>query len=189
MKGTLFNILLFATLTWLVSCSTNKNPVDALGSSNSPKALKDSILQMEDSIARIDPSKITPAAYNLNQIELINRLEAYFKHFPKDPYTADCLFKLHMIYSGLNAHRKSVAYGDTLLRIFPNYANRILLLESMASAYDMFITPRDTASVRKYYLQLLNDEKYPSAKKRDIKERLKFLDLSWMDFANRKQAR
>ena len=188
MKKTI-NIVFLISSLWLVSCSSNEQNKVSSETANSPKSMKEGILQMEDSIAKLDPSKTSPAAYNLSQIELINRLEAYCKLYPKDAYSADCLFKLHMIYSGLNAQRKSVAYGDSLLRNFPNYANRTLLLESMASAYDMFITPRDTASVRKYYLQLLNDDRYPSSKKRDIKERLKFLHLSWMDFATRKQAR
>jgi hypothetical protein len=188
MKNTI-NIVFLITSLWLVSCSGNDQNKVSSETVNSPKSLKEGILQMEDSIAKLDPSKTSPAAYNLSQIELINRLEAYCKLYPKDAYSADCLFKLHMIYSGLNAQRKSVAYGDSLLRNFPNYPNRTLLLESMASAYDMFITPRDTASVRKYYLQLLNDDRYPSSKKREIKERLKFLHLTWMDFATRKQAR
>lgn len=181
-------MLLLVSL-WLTACSSNDDKMVSTETANSPKSMKERILQMEDSIATLDPSKTPPAAYNLTQIELINRLEAYCQSFPKDAYSAECLFKLHMIYSGLNAQQKSVAYGDSLLRNFPNYANRTLLLESMASAYDMFITPRDTASVRRYYLLLLKDEKYPSTKKRDVKERLKYLHLSWMDFANRKQAR
>jgi hypothetical protein len=183
------NIMLLLTTLCLAACSSNEQVGGGAGAPNSPKAKKERILQMEDSIATLDPSKTSPTAYNLSQIELINRLESYYKSFPKDAYSAECLFKLHMIYSGLNAQRKSVAWGDSLLRNFPNYANKTLLLESMASAYDMFITPRDTASVRKYFLLLLNDDNYPSAKKRDIKERLKYLHLTWMDFANRKQAR
>ncbi|NBV42484.1 hypothetical protein EBR96_06930, partial [bacterium] len=33
----------------------------------------------------------------INQIELINRLESYVKAFPKDAFSAECLFKLHMV--------------------------------------------------------------------------------------------
>jgi len=188
MKKYVNRMLLLSSL-WLAACSSNDEKKVSTELVISPKSMKERILQMEDSIAKLDPSQTSPAAYNLSQIELINRLEEYFKLYPKDSYSADCLFKLHMIYSGLNAQRKSVAYGDSLLRNFPHYANRTLLLESMASAYDMFITPRDTASVRRYYLLLLKDEKYPSTKKREVKERIKYLHLSWMDFANRKQAR
>lgn len=183
------NVVIISLVACMLSCS-NKGPnEEANAAPNTPKAMQESIVQMEDSIAKLDPSKLKPAAYNLNQIELINRLEAYVNTFPKDPYSADCLFKLHMIYAGLNAQRKSVACGDSLLRLFPNYVNRTLLLESMASAYDMFITPRDTAAVRTYYTQLLNDSKYPEDKKQAIKERLKYLDLPWMEYVNRKQAR
>ncbi|MFM7724581.1 MAG: tetratricopeptide repeat protein [Bacteroidota bacterium] len=185
----IFNIVIISLVALMVSCRNNGTNEVSNAAPNTPKAMQESIVQMEDSIAKLDPSKVKPAAYNLNQIELINRLEAYVKSFPKDPYSADCLFKLHMIYSGLNAQRKSVACGDSLLRLFPNYVNKTLLLESMASAYDMFITPRDTAAVRKYYTQLLKDSKYSEDKKQAVKERLKFLDLPWMEYVNRKQSR
>lgn len=174
---------------YITSCSNDERSSNTENIPNSAKALENSIVQMEDSIAKLDPSITNPAAYNLTQIELINRLECYIKSFPKDPYSAECMFKLHMLYSGLNAQAKSVAYGDSLLRNFPNYANRCLLLESMVSAYDMFITPRDTASVRKYCVQLLKDETYPETKKREVKERLKFLYLTWMDYSKKKQAK
>ena len=180
----------FTIILWvfvLFACNSNPTKDNAIEIASTPKALKERITRYEDSLASMDPSKQSPAAYNLCQIELINRLEFYVKTFPQDTYSAECLFKLHMVFAGLNAQQKSVACGDTLLRRFPNYENRSLLLESMASSYDMFITPRDTAAVRKYYTMLLTDSRYPSTKKKEILDRLKHLKLTWIEYAQKKQ--
>ena len=178
----------FALVLWvfvLFACNADPKKEETNENGSSPKALKERITRYEDSLASMDASKLSPAAYNLNQIELINRLECYVKAFPKDAFSAECLFKLHMVFAGLNAQEKSLAYGDSLLRRFPNYENRSLLLESMASSYDMFITPRDTASVRKYYTMLLQDNRYPDVKKKEILKRLKNLHLTWLDYAKK----
>jgi hypothetical protein len=101
---------------------------------------KKSIKQMEDSIATIQKDPVAAAKMpSLTNIELINRLVAYYHAFPKDEYAADCLFKVHMKYGELQAHQNAVAYGDTLLQSYPNYKNRDFLLESLGSSYDVYI--------------------------------------------------
>jgi hypothetical protein len=94
-----------------------------------------------------------------------------------------------MVYSGLNAHRKSIAYGDTLLKKFPSYKNKYLVIESNIAALDVFLEPRDTAMIRTYYTMLLSDHEYPKTKKAEINRRLKFLYLSIFDYANLPQNR
>jgi hypothetical protein len=139
---------------------------------------------MEDSITTLSTQKTTGAMLSLSQQELINRLTAYYRNYPEDPYSADCLFKVQMVYSGLNAHRKSIAYGDTLLKQFPGYKNKYLAIESNIAALDVFIEPRDTAEIHRYYKMLLNDNDYPSAKKTEIRRRLTYLELSIFDYAS-----
>ena len=150
----------------------------------SRESLKASIQAMEDSITTLSTQKTTGAMLSLSQQELINRLTAYYRNYPEDPYSADCLFKVQMVYSGLNAHRKSIAYGDTLLKQFPGYKNKYLAIESNVAALDVFIEPRDTAEIHRYYNMLLNDNDYPSAKKAEIRRRLKYLELSIFDYAS-----
>ena len=145
--------------------------------------LKKKIKQMEDSISKIQSDPQTGGKLpTLTNIELINRLTAYYRAFPKDEYSADCLFKIHMKFGELNAHEKSVAYGDTLLSIFPNYKNKDFLLESMASAYDIYILPRDTSKVRHYYDLLLKDNHVTDSKKKDIRARLNHLNLTFDEY-------
>lgn len=168
----------------MLSCSGNSNSKENAAETNA-EMLKENIVAMEDSLSRMAGGTISPTAYNLANFELINRLETYYRSFPKDSYSAECLFKIHILYSGLNSHKKSVAYGDTLLKAFPNNKNKHLLLESMASSYDIFITPRDTAAIRKYYNMLLTDISYDKEKKKQIRKRLKLIKLTFMEYADK----
>jgi hypothetical protein len=144
---------------------------------------KKSIKQMEDSIATIQKDPVAAAKMpSLTNIELINRLVAYYHAFPKDEYAADCLFKVHMKYGELQAHQNAVAYGDTLLQSFPNYKNRDFLLESLGSSYDVYIVPRDTSKVRYYYELLLKEKTVKSVKKAEIKARLNYLELDLFQY-------
>jgi len=187
MKYTIFKVVLLTFVLLLTSCASDgskKNQTPLIkNQKSSPQYLREKIKTMEDSMAKFNASNVSTAAYNLSQLELINRLEEYYKTYPKDTFSANCLFKMHMLYSGMNAHVKSVAYGDSLLKAFPNNANRFLLLESMISSCDMFITPRDTAAMRRYCQMLLLDKNYSEFKKQEIRNRLKFISLPLMDYA------
>jgi hypothetical protein len=175
MMKTLFYLTAFTSLL-LFSC----------GESAEQKSEKENmrllITSYEDSLAKLqlDPKKAAKIT-SLAQIELINRLVAYSRAFPKDTFSADCLFKTHMIYEHLRAPREARAYGDTLLSRFPQYKNRLLVYESLGSSYDIN-EPRDTAMVRKYYDLLLKEPKVPAQKKKDIKARLAKLDLTFEEY-------
>ena len=184
-------IVCFVSLMLLIMMYSCKDS-NATASEAKPltkESLRASIQEMEDSLSNSSNSKLSGAAFNLSQLELINRLTAYYRNYPDDPYSADCLFKVQMVYSGLNAHRKSIAYGDTLLKKFPSYKNKYLVIESNIAALDVFLEPRDTAMIRTYYTMLLSDHEYPKTKKAEINRRLKFLYLSIFDYANLPQNR
>jgi hypothetical protein len=165
----------------LYSCGNNPK-VDE----KSREALKTKITQMEDSISALQKKSSEPLP-NLTSIELINRLTAYYSAFPKDDYAADCLSKLHMKFSELNAHEKALEYGDTLLQVFPNYKNKDFILESMASTYDVLIEPRDTSKIRYYYSLLLKEKNLPKEKREDIVNRLKYIDLDFFSYIEMKE--
>ena len=174
-------IVLSCICLLLYSCE-NKPKVNE----NSREALKTKISEMEDSISALQKKSSEPIP-NLTSIELINRLTAYYSAFPKDDYAADCLFKLHMKFSELNAHEKALAYGDTLLQVFPNYKNRDFILESMASTYDVLIEPRDTSKIRYYYSLLLKEKNLPKEKRDGILNRLKNIDLDFFSYIEMKE--
>jgi hypothetical protein len=174
-------IVLSCICLLLYSCGNNPK-VDE----NSREALKTKISEMEDSISALQKKSSEPIP-NLTSIELINRLTAYYSAFPKDDYAADCLSKLHMKFSELNAHEKALAYGDTLLQVFPNYKNRDFILESMASTYDVLIEPRDTSKIRYYYSLLLKEKNLPKEKRDGILNRLKNIDLDFFSYIEMKE--
>ena len=178
------SLVVLAVLLWGVNSCKNSTADTETAAPVSRESLKASIPAMEDSVTTLSTQKTTGAMLSLSQQELINRLTAYYRNYPEDPYSADCLFKVQMVYSGLNAHRKSIAYGDTLLKKFPSYKNKYLAIESNIAALDVFIEPRDTSEIHRYYNMLLNDSEYPSAKKLEIRRRLKYLELSIFDYAS-----
>lgn len=178
------SLVILAVLLCGVNSCKNSTADSQTAAPVSRESLKASIQAMEDSVTTLSTQKTTGALLSLSQQELINRLTAYYRNYPEDPYSADCLFKVQMVYSGLNAHRKSIAYGDTLLKKFPSYKNKYLAIESNIAALDVFIEPRDTSEIHRYYNMLLNDSEYPSAKKLEIRRRLKYLELSIFDYAS-----
>lgn len=183
--GRIFAFIIVLVLLNLVACKTDEAKAKP---SKAPKALskedlKMSVKYMEDSITALYSNpKTANSIPSLTQIELINRLKLYYKNFPNDAYSADCLFKIHIKYSDLKAHKEAMAYGDTLISKFPNFKNRDFLLESMASSYDVVIEPRDTAKVRKYYNLLLKEKSLTSEKRQDIMVRLKHMELNFFEF-------
>ena len=167
-------------IMFLSSCSSSET------NSNKPtrESLKSRIKEMEDSLkglqVNIHEIKQIP---NLTHFELINRLLDYYHNYPEDTYSAECLDKVHMKYSGMNIHQRAVQYADTLLDKFPKYVNRALVLESQGSAYDIFMQPRDTSKVRKYYTMLLQENpKMEKDKAAGIRDRLKHLDMNFDQF-------
>ncbi|MFM6934392.1 MAG: hypothetical protein ACKOXP_03050 [Flavobacteriales bacterium] len=171
---------------WLILTISIISIVSSCGqSTNADKKteLKTSIKQMEDSIMSIQKDPIQAAKMpSLTNIELINRLLAYYHAYPKDPYSAECLFKTHIKYSDLQAYDLSVAYGDTLIQLFPAYKNKDFLLESLASTYDVLIEPRDQEKVA-YYYGLLLKENINDSKRKDIQNRLKHIDMDFFEYS------
>lgn len=181
MKRALY--LLFTLTVALCSCGDGEEK-GSQGDRPSKEELKEKITYMEDSIkgltARLKEIKQIP---NLTRMELINRLLDYYHYYPEDPYSAQCLDKVHMAYSGMNVQVRAVQYADTLLEKYPDYVNRAMVLESQGSSYDIFIQPRDSAKVRYYYELLLKENpKMEKDKREGIKDRLKHNNLTFDEY-------
>ena len=181
-------LFLFAFLLLLASCKNQTASKKIVSSKkNSPLSrneLVSSIKQMEDSIMSLTNSpKPSAKILSLSNVELINRLFSFYQAFPKDPYSAECLFKIHEKYSELQAHKKALDYGDTLLVNFPNFPNRDFLLESMCAIYDVEIVPRDTTSLRKYNTLLLKESTVTPEKRKEIQMRLKYIGMTLFEYA------
>jgi hypothetical protein len=63
---------------------------------------------------------------------------------------------------------------------YPEYENRPMVLESLATAYDIYLQPRKKDKVEKYYQLLLKENpNLPKEKKEDIEFRLENINLSF----------
>lgn len=160
------------------ACSTSSSDEKAKPSKTELKA---KIKEMEDSLTHLQASlSTTKQIPNLTHFELINRLLDFYHFYPEDPLSAEYLDKVHMKYSGLNIYEQAVKYADTLLKKYPSYKNRALVLESQGSSFDVFPEIRDTSKVRFYYTLLLKENPRMNAEKRNgIKERLQHLNLTF----------
>jgi len=181
-------LFFFAFLLLLASCknqtATKKTVSSKKNTPLSRNELVASVKQMEDSImSLVNSPKPNAKILSLSNVELINRLFSFYQAFPKDPYSAECLFKIHEKYSELQAHKKALDYGDTLLVNFSNYPNREFLLESMCAIYDVEIAPRDTTSLRKYYTLLLKESTVTPEKRKEIQMRLKYIGMNFFEYA------
>lgn len=180
---------------FLIFSCTNENEKNEVGSgetgaikNKAPKDLKTLLFrvkQLEDSITTEvtkDPNKPIGSFVFL---DLINRLKDVANNFPEAPETAGCLFKLHMKYGEMKGFKESLCYGDTLLNRFPSFKDRNLLLQSMATTYDLSLKPRDSKKVE-YYLKLLLESKtLPENEKAEIKNRLKYINLDVLAYSTK----
>jgi hypothetical protein len=108
-------ILGFTSFYAVNSCSNSNIKSDK----PSKEDLKARIKEMEDSLkglqVNIQEVKQIP---NLTHFELINRLLDYYHNYPKDSYSAECLDKVHMKYSGMN-----IVLLSMLIRFWRNFRN------------------------------------------------------------------
>ncbi len=174
------SIFVFAASV-MFSCKNEEKKDEVAKEIVSKEDLKASIDSMKDSLMMM--SKEKKKIDNLYRIELINRLLSFYHSYPEDEYSAECLNETQMIYSMLEAYEYSAAYSDTLLEKYPKYKGRALVLENQGANYDIFISPRDSSKVRKYYSMLLKE--YPSLdkdKREGILKRLKKNDLTFDEY-------
>lgn len=128
----------------------------------------ESITQMEDSL------KKNPSVSNAPKLKLADKYLDFQRQFPKDERAPEFLDKAHMVYSGIGLYVKSVKVGDQLLKEYPKYINRQMILESQAVSYDLFLVPRDSTKVRYYYSLLLKEgTNLDRTKREEINFRLK----------------
>lgn len=103
-----------------------------------------------------------------------------YRLFPKSEEAPTYLDKAHVIYSSAGLHSLAVLYADTLIRKYPAYKNRPMVLQSLANAYDLFLVPRKKELVQKYYSLLLKENpKLPAEERESIQYRLDHINLTF----------
>lgn len=149
-------------------------------SDNGAQALKKEIEKKEQELTqKSNTLKPGETFSEVDRNELVDLLVSFYEKYPDNAYSPACLDKLHMIYSSNGDYLKSITYGEIIIEEYKTYVNRAMILESLASTYDIFIEPRDISKVRYYYELLLNENDDLSADKIEgINFRLKNLDKS-----------
>lgn len=171
-------IRLFVTLSvlslFLVSCSDD----DA----RSKKEIKADIEKVEKKVNDLTKfGKVTPELESAAK-DLDGYLLEYYHAYPEDKYSANCLSKVHMLASGLGDVKKSVAYADTLLELYPDFVDRAQIIESQIQAYEMMIEPRQVDKIKGYLkLWLKENKKAPKDKIEDMEYHLKYVGMSLED--------
>jgi hypothetical protein len=161
-----------ALLTITAACSGNETK-----SGVSKEKLIEEVSQFEDSLKLNTTAATSGSAVSVQYAE---KCLAVYRHYPKSEEAPAYLDKAHMILSGAGMFRLAAQYGDTLIRKYPDYKNRPMVLQSVASAYDMSIVPRRKDLVKKYYELLLKENKdLPAEERESIRYRLDHIDLTF----------
>lgn len=137
------------------------------------------ISAFEDSLkaSSIDVNQLTDPAIGVKYAE---KCLAVYHQFPKDKDAPRYLDKAHVIFASLGMHQRSVLLADSLIQNYPLYKNRPMVLESLATAYDIFSQPRNKDKVKLYYEMLLKEGRnLPKEQRENIEYRLKNIDLTF----------
>lgn len=174
MKNVLYTLALSAVL---FSCGDSKESIDEIPGKDLIEKISAKEEKLHQDVALLEIGQNLPEK---EQIELVDLLNDYATTYPESKLAPEYLDKIHMIFSGLKKYELSIAYGDSVLNNYDDYVNRNMVIESIASTYDYFLTPRDTSKVRFYYEMLLDENPEMSAgQRKSIDDKLNNLDKSF----------
>lgn len=167
-------LILAAIASLAAGCSSSGK--EAKEKMRTKEVMVEQLKQFEDSLKnnRLDQSSTLVAE------RYAEKCLGIYRMFPKSKEAPEYLDKAHVILSGIGLHRTAVLYADTLIEKYPGYKNRPMVLQSIASAYDLFIVPRRKELVEKYYRLLLKENPgMPAEERETIEFRLKHIDLTF----------
>ena len=169
MRGALY---LLCALFLFACGSKNDKPTTVEQAVEQVKLFEDSLRAL-----KVDPNRLTDPNIGVKYAE---KCLSVAHQFPDSKETPASMDKAHIIFASLGMHARSVAVGDTLIRMYPTYKNRPMVLQSMASAYDLFLQPRRKDKVLFYYNLLLKENPgLPKDQREMIENRIKYIDLTF----------
>ncbi|MFT6246016.1 MAG: hypothetical protein ACJA0U_001778 [Salibacteraceae bacterium] len=148
----------------------------------SKEKVKNEISDQEEIVTELSKDHSKTKETDLAKVELVNVLLSYFKKFPKDGYSANCLSKVVMLHTGLNDIDMATAYTDTLIDKYPKFVDRSQIIDSQIVAYKISISPRDTEKIKKYLnLWLKENTKASKEKISEMKYHLENVETPLID--------
>ena len=137
-----FLLTVFALTILLFSCSQDVNVT-------SKEKVKNEISDQEKHVSKLSKDLEKTKETVLAKGELADVLLSFYQKYPKDDYSANCLSKVVMLYTGLDDVVMATAYADTLIDKYPKFVDRSQIIEIQIVAYEISITPRDTDKIKK----------------------------------------
>lgn len=179
----LFSVILFS-FTFL-SCeeNTDKGDNNEEVAEVTPESLKESIKEMDDSLQVLFEKRMQEADFKIDRLvyhEAINRNKSFFENFPKHEFAPKAVEKIASMYLQLNIEGEAVKWRDTILYNYPDFENKISILELQKSYYDNFDT-YEPEKIEFYCEEMLKVEGISEEKKEEIKFRLEHIDLSFKE--------
>lgn len=123
------------------------------------------VAQQETKVIELSKGIANAKETDLAKIELVNVLLDYYREYPKDEYSANCLSKVHMLYTGMGDTKVAIAYADTIIANYPEFADRAQVIESQIVAYEISVAPRNIEMITKYLNLWLEENKGASKEK------------------------
>lgn len=137
------------------------------------------MIQYEDSVKMLTSKPDVAVQY-------ADKCLDFYHRFPESKEAPKYLDRAHMILTSAGMNQRAVLYADTLIRRYPKYDNRPMVLLSLATSYDLFLVPRNKQLAEKYYRMWLEENpKAPADQRDDVEYRLKYIDLSYDEMLNR----
>ncbi len=157
------NILVNLVFLGLITACGNKKELDT--------KIVDTINSYEDSLSRMIQNPLTSEQSNDFLHNYISVLEQAVRTAPENPKAATYMDRIHMLSSATRDLKKSLEYGVKIIDDYPDYANRPMVLKSVAYMYDAEVQPRDSINVRKYYTIYLKENPGINIDEKDMIEK------------------
>ncbi len=180
----LFPLIVGVLLIGVAACGDDSN--DSEGENNfyktevpEERVLLQGVKELNDSLARAeaDTDPLKKHIPNMVRLALIEKHLLLYRSFPKSKNAPYSLHEVQIQYGMINAHNLAVKYGDTLLQEYPDYPNRMIVIEDQIINYDSYLKPWDKEKVKYYYDLLVKENTdLPEDKMKDIEFRLANMD-------------
>lgn len=155
------------------SCTTSTTDDAKKDAIESTVEMKNKLRVFEDSLKNL--TNYDPAVNIKYAEKCVEIYKADFKNKDAVKY----LDKAHIIYSNSGNYLKAAELGDEIIKDYPDYANRLMVLQSLATIYDINLKPRDINKVKYYYELILTCPGVSKEEKENTQFRLNHLDKTF----------
>lgn len=166
-------LIYFSFALFLFACSEDPKQ----SAEDKTKQLLQDFNNYEDSLGVMQVN--TKVTNSTTAVQYAEKCIAVAEEIPQSEEAPKLLDKAHMIFCTFNMHRRSLDPATKIIKDYPYYKNRLMVIQSVANAYDMFILPREKNQAKKYYEMYLKENKSISKEeKADLEFRIKNIDLT-----------